>query len=1133
MKGKSTLLARIPTSVIVACILLAVMLVGVAQAGGPYYYTARKYTGSDTTYADYFTMTLLAAASGVLSAPGLPNGYLGFYVSSNTPIVKLRTATYSINLPESGIFKVYATFGATTNAKPNVLHKVTDRFGNETDAPFIDQTEGAGLVNTWQELGTYDFKANDAAHCKVVLTNSNQNSSGSLYAGALKFELVGRAFPELTSAAKNEEGTAVELAWSAPTHGTVDHYIIERSDGDNQNFAVLDADVAASETTYSDGSGECDVLYYYRIKAVDSNNVTSLPSNEKSSVKCTTASPNKAINPDPYDWEAIVQTDLANRQVADKVSWTAGSGAVDQDIYFGTDESAVTDADKQSPEYKGTISSSVNSYKPAALAANTQYYWRIDSVNLSGTTKGDVWTFKTGVSLKLVAVRKTDRGFITWPDGRAWNEISWHEAGETVDFAVEENTGVTWVGWSLNASGTPIFEQSRELDGYEVPGAHTTLYAVFQNPTYTLTVVADPVAGGSVTKSNKTWPAASDFEEGDVAEIKVTPAAGYLFAGAESNKNGTFNDPLATTSNYTMTADNTTVTAYFAKAVTNIVATGSRGISAQALDGTGEDWWTTQINIGAYSPTNNQLYCRPMIQFKDWAGFQTFPAQSLLHGMGKINPKQTTLSSYSSSVTIQVRAFEVLKPWVYTTDDNGAWWLTTDGVTPWANPGGDFGEQLGQVTNWVSTEEAFRPHFLPSGKDYRYLMRNGIQLKSDQEGLINYRKGMTKDTSVNLFYNPPSGAGNVIRDWAYLGSYAHGVAADHEVRIDKDFVVGTYDLVPVNETQLAAKTGATLAGKTWAFTTLDTDIGDINGANFYGSAQDNSASYFAVYVNNPGANIYPAYMALGSDDMARVWTNGNMRGSKLIATAVGIDQSFIGPFTLLSGWNKVLVKVENGTGGHGIYARLANADRTAIQGLTYSTKDDVAPSNPTSATEAGGALNGVAQSAVKAPKFSLLGATDDKSGLRGYKIYFGTDANGVPNVWHEIGTPYQAPEKGPGTYYLRVAAVDYALNAAAVTTLFTFIVEEEQKAGPYGISNKATLDAATAAAAATTNFTVWGSVSVIDANTFTVDDGSGVVVKVVKTSHGLNSGDYASATGALDVSGPQPVVTAVSVKKQN
>ncbi|NLN79512.1 MAG: hypothetical protein GX141_11405 [Armatimonadetes bacterium] len=55
----------------------------------------------------------------------------------------------------------------------------------------------------------------------------------------------------------------------------------------------------------------------------------------------------------------------------------------------------------------------------------------------------------------------------------------------------------------------------------------------------------------------------------------------------------------------------------------------------------------------------------------------------------------------------------------------------------------------------------------------------------------------------------------------------------------------------------------------------------------------------------------------------------------------------------------------------------------------------------------------------------------------------------------------------------------------------------------------------------------------IDANTFTVDDGSGVVVKVVKTSHGLNSGDYASATGALNVGGSQPVVTAVSVKKQN
>ena len=85
----------------------------------------------------------------------------------------------------------------------------------------------------------------------------------------------------------------------------------------------------------------------------------------------------------------------------------------------------------------------------------------------------------------------------------------------------------------------------------------------------------------------------------------------------------------------------------------------------------------------------------------------------------------------------------------------------------------------------------------------------------------------------------------------------------------------------------------------------------------------------------------------------------------------------------------------------------------------------------------------------------------------------------------------------------------------------------------YGITNKAALDAVAAAASATTKFTVWGAVTVIDASSFIVDDGSGAPIKVIKAGHGFSNGDYVSATGTLDTSGAQPVVTAIVVKKQN
>ena len=856
--------------------------------------------------------------------------------------------------------------------------------------------------------------------------------------------------PVLVSAEAKEDGSAIDLKWTAPTYGTPTRYIVERSDGNEDNFVAIDNNVTG--LTYLDTSGDCDITYYYRVIAVHDGSVNSTPSNVLSAMKCVSVFSMEATNPDPQDGARVVHTDLDNQIAVGSLSWTPDEEAESQDVYFGTDFNAVSNADKNSLEYKTTVNATVNSFASGHLAPNTEYYWRVDSTNVAGTAKGDVWTFKTGVSVRLVSVSSPDFGHIEYPVGREWNEVSWHEAGDILDFTVSESADIVWEGWSMNATGAPIFDTNRTLsaatgNGFVVPNNHATLYAVFQTSGYTLTLVGDPDAGQiSMTHKNLTRPAAILYEEGDVAEITVAVniADKWLFAGWESDNGGVFNDQFATTATYKMTAENTTVTAYAAKAVTNNVATGTRSMSAKDATGTGEDWWTTQINVAAYSPNNDQLYCRPMIKWADWAGFQSFPDQSLLHGLGKITLTHTGASSYSPNPAnnINVSLYEVLKPWVYSTVPEGVWWLTTDGTTPWDTPGGDRGEQIGPTLEWagVPTPDALKVYTLEPGKDYRYLLRNGIQVKSDKEGNIAYRKGMTKDTTVTLYYNPPEGPGNVIRDWAYLGAFPQGSTDDHQLRIDTDQVNNTYNGVPVVETQLAAKAGKVYGTRSWAVTSLNDDILNINA--LYGAPQDSSASYFSVYVNNPGDAIWPAYVGLGSADYSKVWTNGVYRGERKSTSDTYADQDFIGPFNILSGWNRILIKVENGDGSNGLYARLAHADRTAITGLTFSTSDDVAPSNPISITEAGGVQNRIAQAEVTAPMFSFDGATDDKSGVRGYKVYFGTDANGVPNIWNVVGSKFEPGEQEPGTYYLRVATVDYALNEAAPDTLFTFIINQ-------------------------------------------------------------------------------------------
>ena len=120
---------------------------------------------------------------------------------------------------------------------------------------------------------------------------------------------------------------------------------------------------------------------------------------------------------------------------------------------------------------------------------------------------------------------------------------------------------------------------------------------------------------------------------------------------------------------------------------------------------------------------------------------------------------------------------------------------------------------------------------------------------------------------------------------------------------------------------------------------------------------------------------------------------------------------------------------------------------------------------------------------------------------------------------------------GNGTLGISIAAgtaSDLAGNTApAAGPSATFVV------GSYGLNNKAVADAIMGTASGNFVFTVWGKVTKIDDDSFTVDDGSSMPVKVIFAGHGLLDNNYASATGTLDVSGASPVLTAQVVTKYN
>jgi hypothetical protein len=111
-----------------------------------------------------------------------------------------------------------------------------------------------------------------------------------------------------------------------------------------------------------------------------------------------------------------------------ELSWSAGEEATSHDVYFGTDEEAVRNADTGSPEYKGSRALDSESYEPGELEWGVTYYWRIDEVEADGTLRtGNIWSF-TSANFLIIddmesyndldpAEPDSNRIFNAWVDG--------------------------------------------------------------------------------------------------------------------------------------------------------------------------------------------------------------------------------------------------------------------------------------------------------------------------------------------------------------------------------------------------------------------------------------------------------------------------------------------------------------------------------------------------------------------------------------------------------------------------------------------------------------------------------------------------------------------------------------------
>ena len=193
-----------------------------------------------------------------------------------------------------------------------------------------------------------------------------------------------------------------------------------------------------TSTTYDPGMLTANTTYYWRIDEVGIN-VT-----RKGTVWhfTTAVAPGQATTPSPAN-------SATNVSITPTLSWTAGSGTISHDVYFGTTSPGT---------FKGNQAGAT--YVPGTLVNNTTYYWRIDEVGPGGTTTGVVWSFTTikAVSTFVAAGAVTSNTTAitpALPAGIATNDILLlflETANEAI--TIPTPNGGTWTAVTNSPQGT-------------------------------------------------------------------------------------------------------------------------------------------------------------------------------------------------------------------------------------------------------------------------------------------------------------------------------------------------------------------------------------------------------------------------------------------------------------------------------------------------------------------------------------------------------------------------------------------------------------------------------------------------------------------------------------------------------
>jgi hypothetical protein len=232
------------------------------------------------------------------------------------------------------------------------------------------------------------------------------------------------------------------FAWTAG-YGAKMHIVYLGDDYDQVNNAEGgDTQVSA---TYDPESLEEGKVYYWRVDEDDSIEV------HKGDIWSFTT-PGAVGNPVPANGAEDVQ-------MTTTLSWTPSDVAASHEVYFGKDKDAVRNADKNSPEYKGSKVLGAESYDPGKLSWYAPYYWRIDEVDsLGNTMKGPIWSFTTADFILIDDFESYDTG-----ENQIW--YAWHDG---LGFGTPDNppySAGNGTGSAVGDESTPSYCEEKIVHG--------------------------------------------------------------------------------------------------------------------------------------------------------------------------------------------------------------------------------------------------------------------------------------------------------------------------------------------------------------------------------------------------------------------------------------------------------------------------------------------------------------------------------------------------------------------------------------------------------------------------------------------------------------------------------------------